>query len=108
MTATMNNEADIAALAGAVGRLLQDAGEVAAPFLADWPASAAALRRPAPCALPVLRWLKPACRNGWADARDALAALDRAAPGLAWRQTYAAEDCLPAAAPAFTRRSLVA
>ncbi len=89
---TTNEEADIGALAGAVLRLLRDAGEAAAPFLADWPAPSTALRRPPPRALPVLQWLEPACRNGWAGAGDALAALRRAAPLLAWRQTYAAED----------------
>jgi mannose-6-phosphate isomerase-like protein (cupin superfamily) len=89
---TTNEEADIGALAGATLRLLRGAGERAVPFLADWPAPAAAQRRPAPCALPVLRWLEPACRNGFPGAKDALAALEQAAPRLAWRQTYGVED----------------
>lgn len=89
---TPKDRSEVAALASAVRRLLEDVGgEAAAAFLRDW------LVRPrwratASCSLRVLEWLRPACRAGWADAAGVLAALEAASPRLAWRQTYGPED----------------
>jgi mannose-6-phosphate isomerase-like protein (cupin superfamily) len=88
---TTKDRRDIAALASAVHRLLEDAGELAAAFLHDW-RSRARWRVTAPRALPVLRWLNPACRAGSTGAAEVLAALEAASPRLAWRQTYGPED----------------
>lgn len=57
----------------------------AAAFLADWP-EPVATRAVEPTQLPVCRWL-----SSMEDA-GAMAAIRRAAPGLAWRQTYGAGD----------------
>lgn len=62
-----------------------------APFLSDWPLAMAA-RTVTPCTLPVLRWLPgPAAESG-AFGADLVAAVCHAAPSLAWRQTYTADD----------------
>src|SRR5947209_9452595 len=65
-------------------------------YLRDWPNDGAPLRQTTPSALPVLAWLSSACRAGASQAAEILSALDRASAGLAWRQTYAAEDFGPA------------
>lgn len=57
----------------------------AAPFLADWPAEVVS-RRVEPVQLPVCRWLGSMAGGG------VVAELRRAAPVLAWRQTYGAGD----------------
>lgn len=57
----------------------------AARFLADWP-EAVVSRRVEPGQLPVCRWLGAMAGDG------VMAELRRAAPGLAWRQTYGAGD----------------
>jgi hypothetical protein len=62
-----------------------------APFLADWPAVMAS-RAVAPCTLPVLRWLPGLAEHRGAVGSDVVAALHRAAPSLAWRQTYTLND----------------
>jgi Dimethlysulfonioproprionate lyase len=62
-----------------------------APFLADWPS--AYVRRPVGKSdLPVLRWLADMSRDTAAFGADVVAALCRAAPSLAWRQTYSLQD----------------
>jgi hypothetical protein len=63
------------------------------PFLADWPR--AYLRRAgadAGGALPVLRWLPKLNGDGAAGCGELVRAVCRAAPSLAWRQTYTAKD----------------
>ena len=62
-----------------------------APFLADWP-RAAVPRVVATSDLPVLRWLSDIAGDTAAFGIDLVAALCRAAPSLAWRQTYTAKD----------------
>lgn len=57
----------------------------AAPFLADWP-EAVVTRVLEPVHLPVCRWLADMADTG------VMGAVKRAAPGLAWRQTYGAGD----------------
>jgi len=62
-----------------------------APFLTDWP------RRPksravAASYLPVLRWLPDIAGNATAFGVDLVTDLCRAAPSLAWRQTYTEKD----------------
>jgi len=64
---------------------------VLAPFLADWPHRYDA--RPCVAApLPVLRWLAPMDLADPTFAGELVAALCQAAPSLAWRQTYTAQD----------------
>jgi len=74
-------------------RLLLDS--LAAPelsrVLADWP-SATQSRAVEPCALPVLRWLPEAAGDAPRFSETLVHSLCRAAPSLAWRQTYAASD----------------
>ena len=61
------------------------------PFLADWPL--ANERRPvAPSALPVLRWLPAIKADAPAFSLELLNELSRAAPAMAWRQTYTATE----------------
>jgi len=54
-------------------------------FLADWP-EPVVTRQPKAASLPVCRWLDAMGGKG------AMAEIRRAAPGLAWRQTYGATD----------------
>jgi hypothetical protein len=62
-----------------------------APFLADWPL--AKERRPVvPSALPVLRWLPEAKADAPALTVELVNDLCRAAPRMAWRQTYTATE----------------
>ena len=57
------------------------------PFLADWPV--AKERRPVvPSGLPVLRWLPEAKADAPAFSVELVNDLCRAAPSMAWRQTY--------------------
>jgi hypothetical protein len=89
---TTEDRREVADLASATRRLLRDVGgELAAAFLDDWPTDVC-WRARAPRALPVLKWLGPACRAGWPGAASVLAALEAASPRLAWRQTYGPED----------------
>jgi hypothetical protein len=61
------------------------------PFLADWPL--AHERRPVvPSALPVLRWLPEAKADAPALTLELVNDLCRAAPSMAWRQTYTAAE----------------
>jgi len=62
-----------------------------APFLADWPHDAVH-RRVHGSHLPVLRWLPEIAGDDRAFAGDLVAAVCDAAPSLAWRQTYTAND----------------
>jgi hypothetical protein len=62
-----------------------------APFLADWPSGH--VHRPVDKSdLPVLRWLADMSHDTAAFGADVVAALCRAAPSLAWRQTYSLKD----------------
>jgi len=71
-----------------------------APFLADWPtardsrrsASSVGVRAGAPAALPVLRWLPRIGAGAHPFASALVSALCRAAPRLAWKQSYTADD----------------
>jgi hypothetical protein len=79
-------------IAARVKRLLESLQVPAlAPFLADWP-RAAVPRVVAISDLPVLRWLPDIAGDTAAFGIDLVAALCRAAPSLAWRQTYTAKD----------------
>jgi histidine ammonia-lyase len=79
-------------IAARVKRLLESLQVPAlAPFLADWP-RAAVPRVVAISDLPVLRWLPDIAGDTAAFGVDLVAALCRAAPSLAWRQTYTAKD----------------
>jgi hypothetical protein len=79
-------------LAAGVRHLLGSlAAPVLAPFLAEWP-GAAARRTVAPCSLPVLRWLPDVAGDAPVFSAALVAALCRAAPSLAWRQTYTVND----------------
>jgi hypothetical protein len=62
-----------------------------APFLAEWP-GATGRRTVAPCSLPVLRWLPEVAGDAPHFSAGLVAALCRAAPSLAWRQTYTANE----------------
>ena len=64
---------------------------VLAPFLADWPPRTDC-RAVHPASLPVLRWLPEMAGDGAAFGNEVVAAVCRAAPSLAWRQTYTAND----------------
>jgi len=60
---------------------------VLTPFLADWPATNQ--RRPVvPSVLPVLRWLPEVKADAPALSLELVNSLIRAAPLMAWRQTY--------------------
>jgi hypothetical protein len=63
---------------------------VLAPYLADWP-SKGPCRAVAACELPVLRWLAQMAGDA-AFAVELVAAVARAAPSLAWRRTYTAQE----------------
>jgi hypothetical protein len=80
------------AIAARIRKLLESLQEPAlAPFLADWP-STSPQRTITASPLPVLRWLPEITRDAAPFGFDLVAAIFRAAPSLAWRQTYAAED----------------
>ncbi len=64
---------------------------IAAPFLADWPASTAT-RAQAASRLPVLRYLGDLAAGAAASTRDATDALVARAGLLSWRQSYAPAD----------------
>jgi histidine ammonia-lyase len=78
-------------IAARIKRLLEALRQpVVAPFLADWPASYKH-RAVASRSLPVLQWLSQ-MREDRALVGGLVAAISHAAPSLAWRQTYAAND----------------
>ncbi len=79
-------------LAERISNLLHSLQQPAlAPFLADWPAAYLA-REVTAAQLPVLRWLAQIGGDQAAFASDLVAAVCRAAPSMAWRQSYSAED----------------
>jgi hypothetical protein len=79
-------------IAARIKELLQSLREPAlGDFLAEWPRTPAP-RVVAPSSLPVLRWLPDIAGDPDAFAIDLVAAVCRAAPSLAWRQTYTAKD----------------
>jgi Dimethlysulfonioproprionate lyase len=79
-------------IASQIKQLLESLHQpVLAPFLADWPQSAECREVPA-SHLPVLRWLPEMAGDGAAFGIEMVAAVCRAAPSLAWRQTYTAND----------------
>lgn len=79
-------------LAERINTLLQSLQQPAlAPFLADWPRAYQA-RAVAAADLPVLRWLPQIGGDRAVYASGLVAAVCRAAPSMAWRQSYSAED----------------
>jgi hypothetical protein len=79
-------------IAAQIRQLLESLRQpVLAPFVADWPPSSG-LRAIHAAALRVLRWLPGIAGDTGAFAPDLVAAVCRAAPSLAWRQTYTARD----------------
>jgi hypothetical protein len=79
-------------IAAQTRKLLESLQEPAlAPFLADWP-RASRQRSITASHLPVLRWLPEIARDAAPFGFDLVAAVYRAAPSLAWRQTYTAKD----------------
>jgi hypothetical protein len=79
-------------IAARIKQLLQSLQEpVLAPFLADWPRTYPR-RVVATSLLPVLRWLPAILDDDAAFGTDLLSAVCDAAPSLAWRQTYTAND----------------
>ena len=62
-----------------------------APFLEDWP-QVYLPRAVTPSQLPVLRWLPDIGRDPAAVGIDLVTAVCRAAPSMAWRQTYSTKD----------------
>jgi Dimethlysulfonioproprionate lyase len=79
-------------IAERIKRLLESLVEPAlAPFLVDWPRNTIH-RSVAGCSLPVLRWLPDIAGDNRAFGSDLVAAVCDAAPSLAWRQTYTADD----------------
>ena len=62
-----------------------------APFLADWPRTSQQ-RMITASHLPVLRWLPEIARDAAPFGFELVAEMCRAAPSLAWRQTYTAQD----------------
>ena len=80
------------AIAARIRKLLKSLQEPAlAPFLADWP-STSRQRTITASQLPVLRWLPEIARDAAPFGFELAAAVHRAAPSLAWRQTYTAKD----------------
>lgn len=67
---------------------------VLSPFLADWPPATRqrTVRTVRAAALPVLRWLPQIAGDTAAYGIDLIDAVCRAAPSMAWRQTYAVAD----------------
>ena len=79
-------------IAAQIRQLLESLQQPAlAPFLADWPPSSGP-RAVHAAALRVLRWLPDIAGDTGAFATDLVAAVCRAAPSLAWCQTYTARD----------------
>jgi hypothetical protein len=79
-------------IAARIKRLLDSVHDPAlVPFIADWPADFK-LRPTGAAALPVLRWLPEIAGDRAAFGIEVVAALCRAAPILAWRQTYTARE----------------
>jgi hypothetical protein len=79
-------------IAARIRKLLESLQEPAlAPFLADWPRTSQQ-RTIAASHLPVLRWLPEIARDAAPFGIELVAAMYRAAPSLAWRQTYTAQD----------------
>ena len=75
-----------------IKRLLQSLQLPAlAPFLTDWPGTYES-RAVAAAGLPVLRWLPQIGGDSAAFAPDVVTAIRRAAPSMAWRQTYSAKE----------------
>jgi Dimethlysulfonioproprionate lyase len=79
-------------IAARIQKLLESLQEPAlAPFLAHWPSTS--LRGALHSShLPVLRWLPEIARNAAPFGLELVAAMYRAAPSLAWRQTYTEKD----------------
>ena len=85
----MTTAVDIAAR---IKQMLESMQEPAlAPFLADWP-TMDRRRSVVGSDLPVLRWFPEIARDAGAFGMDLVAAVYRAAPSLAWRQTYTTND----------------
>lgn len=79
-------------IAARTRKLLQSLQEPAlAPFLADWPRTSQQ-RTIAASHLPVLRWLPEIVRDAAPFGFELVAEMYRAAPSLAWRQTYTSKD----------------
>jgi hypothetical protein len=79
-------------IAARIKKLLRSVQEPAlGDFLAEWP-RAAGTRAVAASPLPVLRWLRQVAGGTDTFAIDLVAAVCRAAPSLAWRQSYTAKD----------------
>jgi Dimethlysulfonioproprionate lyase len=79
-------------IAARIKQMLESMQEpVLAPFLADWPATDRH-RSVVASDLPVLRWFPEFAGDAGAFGMDLVAAVHRAAPSLAWRQTYTAND----------------
>lgn len=79
-------------IAARIKQLLESLQEPAlGPFLADWPRTGRQ-RSVVASHLPVLRCLPQMARDRDAFGPDLVAAVCRAAPLLAWRQTYTADD----------------
>jgi hypothetical protein len=79
-------------VAARIQELLESLQEPAlAPILADWPRTSQQ-RTITASHLPVLRWLPEIARNAAPFGFELVAAMYRAAPSLAWRQTYTAKD----------------
>jgi len=92
-TPTVTAEEDIAVRAKELLHSLQH--PAAAPFLADWP-NVYRRREIAAARLPVMRWLTELDADAAVFGADLVAAVRRAAPLLAWRQTYTSKDLDPA------------
>jgi hypothetical protein len=83
-------------IAAQIKQLLESLRQpVLAPFLADWP-HRAERRAVHASSLPVLRWIPQIAADGAAFGTEMVAAVCGAAPSLAWRQTYTANDLHPA------------
>src|SRR5258708_30573211 len=81
-----------AIIAELIRKLLQSLRQPAlAPFLAEWPRTYVS-RAVSASSLPVLRWLTEIGGDRAAFAVDLVAAVCRAAPSMAWRQTYSTKD----------------
>jgi hypothetical protein len=79
-------------IAAQTRKLLESLQEPAlAPFLADWPRTSRQ-RSITASHLPVLRWLPEIARDAAPFGFELVAAVHRASPSLAWRQTYTAKD----------------
>jgi Dimethlysulfonioproprionate lyase len=91
----MNSSESYTEMLALTHRLLESfAAPVLKEFLADWPASAGSYRTAPQGAalLPALRWLPHIAADAASFGAALVNALCRAAPSLAWRQTYSAEE----------------